>query len=238
MEPELTKKERRKLAKEEKERERKRKERNSKIKKAVFVLLVLTVVGYAAFWLYSQLTSPLPGQSVSDMGREHVADILEINYNSNPPTSGPHFGVWAKRGVYDSVLSDGYLIHSLEHGYIVISYNCEGKFVELPREGNPLTKFGVGIQEGTSFFTPKNPPEEEVGLPESFASENCRSLVNNLSSFLENYERVIIVPRANLDTKIALTAWGRIDKMDEFDEKRIENFMSSFENRGPEQTIE
>ena len=73
------------------------------------------------------VTKPLPGEIVADMGRDHVTDIAGITYSSNPPTSGPHFPVWAKKGVYDRLMSDGYLIHSLEHGYVVISYDCSNE---------------------------------------------------------------------------------------------------------------
>src|SRR3972149_2843298 len=85
-------------------------------------LLILSGLGY---WVYTGVTKTLPGESVADIGAEHLTDIAEITYNSNPPTSGSHFPIWAKPGVYDRFISAGYFIHSLEHGYIVISYNCE-----------------------------------------------------------------------------------------------------------------
>lgn len=43
-------------------------------------------------------------------------------YNSNPPTSGPHYGTPEPRGVYDKQLPDEELVHNLEHGYVWISY--------------------------------------------------------------------------------------------------------------------
>ena len=86
--------------------------------------VVVAIFVYLGFSLYKSATKTLPGQEVPDIGAEHSNDISGVSYNSNPPTSGKHFPIWAKKGIYDRVISDGYLIHSLEHGYIVISYNC------------------------------------------------------------------------------------------------------------------
>lgn len=43
-------------------------------------------------------------------------------YNSNPPTSGPHFAQPANWGSYREGLADETLVHNLEHGGIWISY--------------------------------------------------------------------------------------------------------------------
>lgn len=200
-------------------------------------------------WLFMASTKPVPqvGTKLDDLGRNHVTDISNVSYNSNPPTSGSHFPVWAKRGVYDRVLSDGYLIHSLEHGYIVISYNCNQGTEEATSSATiatdsasikPLTQMKAGVSGEMSAFTPENPPEKEVELPESYQSEQCKNLVNQLSTLLQSYQRIIVVPRLNLDSKIALTAWTRLEKLDSFDEDRIKTFIEAYHNKGPERTIE
>src|SRR3989338_6969063 len=97
-------------------------------KKIIIVVVSLAVAVFLG-WLIVASSKPLPGQKIADLGRDHVTDISDVTFNSNPPTSGTHFPIWAKRGVYDRVLSDGYLSHSLEHGYIILSYNCEKKVV-------------------------------------------------------------------------------------------------------------
>ena len=89
-----------------------------------------------------------------------------------------------------------------------------------------------------SWFTPQDPPEVEVELPDSFKTDSCKSLVGKLSEFTKVAQRVIIVPRLNMDSPIALTAWGRIDKLDSADGERIKTFIKAFHNRGPEQTAE
>jgi hypothetical protein len=68
------------------------------------------------------------------LGREHHQDLSDSHYNSNPPTSGDHLGSPSGPGFYETQVSDGSLIHSLEHGYIVINYDCskiEGDCTEL-----------------------------------------------------------------------------------------------------------
>lgn len=53
---------------------------------------------------------PNLGQQHIDIGTEHIA------YNSNPPTSGPHYIQPANWGVYETTLPDEQLVHNLEHG--------------------------------------------------------------------------------------------------------------------------
>lgn len=53
--------------------------------------------------------------------REHTDDLAEkINYPSNPPAQGRHFAAPAEDGAYDTSPDVKELVHSLEHGRIVI----------------------------------------------------------------------------------------------------------------------
>lgn len=205
-----------------------------KIGKILFWLATTAAIGGFAVWAYLQASKPLPGEAVATMGREHVTDISKVSYNSNPPTSGPHFPVWAKRGVYDRMVSDGYLIHSLEHGYVVISYQCNKE----QSIGDKLRQMKIAASGEMTFFTPENPPAVEVELPQSFQSQACKNLVSQLSTLLSDYHRLIVVPRVNLDTQIAVTAWGRILKLQALDLAKIREFANAFHNAGPEQTVE
>lgn len=121
----LNKKERRALRKQEKRESRERSERLGKWRKWGLWLVVIVVgVWVLGRGLGSGSDVEALGENVDDLGRAHMTDISEIAYNSNPPTSGSHFPVWAKPGFYDRVISDGHLLHSLEHGYVVVSYDC------------------------------------------------------------------------------------------------------------------
>ena len=54
----------------------------------------------------------------------HVAACTPIEYSSNPPSSGEHYPNWADFGVYDFALPRGFWVHNLEHGAVVVTYNC------------------------------------------------------------------------------------------------------------------
>lgn len=243
----LSKKERKKFFQDQKREEQKKEQKVGLVRKWAIIVAVLAIVIFVFWWLIKESSKPLPGQMISDMGREHVADISDITYNSNPPTSGKHFPVWAKKGVYDRIISDGHLIHSLEHGYVVISYNCEKKASKAleetvgppaPSSGKPLMQMSIQVQGDMSFFTPQNPPEVEVDLPKSFQSNECKKQVSDLAGFLNDFERIVIVPRIDLDTPIALSAWTRLEKLNRFDKKKVKTFIEAFHNKGPEKTIE
>jgi hypothetical protein len=65
-----------------------------------------------------------PGQQFADQGNNHIPEgQLFGAYNSTPPTSGPHWNPPAAWGAYDSPQPDERVVHNLEHGGIVISYN-------------------------------------------------------------------------------------------------------------------
>lgn len=60
------------------------------------------------------------GVEIPSEGR-HTADIEErIKYQSNPPAGGRHFQEAAGDGPYDEAPPDSTLVHTLEHGRIVI----------------------------------------------------------------------------------------------------------------------
>lgn len=58
----------------------------------------------------------------------------------------------------------------------------------------------------------------------------CPALLDKLMSIVRRYDRhVILAPYPGMDRTIALTAWGRIDKFDAFDEKRIVRFIDAYQ---------
>lgn len=63
--------------------------------------------------------------------RSHVETCGELPLGSSPPTGGDHFGVWADFRAYDEPVPWGFLIHSMEHGAVVLAYRCEGDCDEL-----------------------------------------------------------------------------------------------------------
>ncbi len=188
-----------------------------------FILIgvgTLVAVGFLA-WLYIQSTKPLPGEKIADLGRGHEPVGTEIKYNSNPPTSGPHYEEWVRAGVYSEPKDDRNLVHSLEHGYVILSYKCnlESSFQSLEssesaKEASPSGK--LDSQEDCD--------QRKSQLEDVFNSKKQRKL--------------IVVPRPNLDTNFALTAWTYLDKFDNFESSRVESFIDAHRDNGPERTME
>ncbi len=68
---------------------------------------------------------------------------------------------------------------------------------------------------------------EDGGVVISYSCQDCADLVKQLTTIAERYDHIILAPYTGLDRKIALTAWGRIEKFDEFDEARIVKFIKA-----------
>ncbi len=99
--------------------------RRKKLRIICWVAALCLIVGgiaFGVFYLTGQASQNLPGFSVSDQGREHVAGTSHPPYNSNPPVSGWHNSSPAEWGAYKEELPDEVLIHNLEHGGIWMSY--------------------------------------------------------------------------------------------------------------------
>ena len=56
----------------------------------------------------------------------HVPACTYVQYVSNPPSSGNHYGAPTQHKSYATPVPRGFWVHNLEHGGIVFSYNCPG----------------------------------------------------------------------------------------------------------------
>ncbi len=89
---------------------------------------VLAVVGLMVW----NAVRPSAGQSILVESADHVADGTDPGpYNSNPPTGGRHFATSLRAGFFDKQdlaelppYPEGYLVHNLEHGYVIFWYDC------------------------------------------------------------------------------------------------------------------
>jgi hypothetical protein len=74
-----------------------------------------------------------PGmRNVSDHSDVKSVDA-KVEWNSNPPTSGPHFGQWALWGAYDRPVPLTMSTHNLEHGGIVLHYGPQVPEAEVEK---------------------------------------------------------------------------------------------------------
>lgn len=87
-------------------------------------IAVVAVIGFTVW----QGIRPRAGEKIPIMISEHIpVESDPGEYNSDPPTSGPHYPEEAQTGFYDTnIYQDpaGYLVHNLEHGYVIYWYNC------------------------------------------------------------------------------------------------------------------
>lgn len=101
--------------------------RRSKLAKRLIAVGVgLIALGAIIFGFAQFVRRPAdggPGEALPDQGAPHVSLGTPFDYNSNPPTSGPHFANPAEWGVYQEGIADQILIHNLEHGGIWIAYS-------------------------------------------------------------------------------------------------------------------
>ncbi len=176
-------------------------------------ILLWSVLLAGCIWFIRYITTPPPGRAIEDQGREHVSvEVVEsTQYKSTPPVSGPHLATWVKPGIYTDLQQKGELIHSLEHGYVEVHYNCTP---EAP----------------TSDAT----PSAQMDTPD------CKSLVGSLEGIAtkEKLWKLLVVRNPAIAHPIVLAAWGRIEEMDAVDEKRIIAFIRYWRDHGPEQTME
>ena len=168
--------------------------RRRRIKKVFIWLVVLALIVAVIYGLVvwsKQAAKNKPGEAIPELGREHIdVGSPRPEYNSNPPTSGQHYGVPANWGIYGEELPDEQLIHNLEHGGIWISYR----------------------------------------------DKDNQELMDQLKGIADDFSlKVILTPRAANDALIAVAAWGRLMKLESFDEGQIRDFIGTFINRGPEQ---
>ena len=66
------------------------------------------------------------------LAASHVPQGSEVSWNSNPPSSGPHYPTletWAL--AYPIVIPRGNYLHNEEHGGVVLLYNCPDGCAEI-----------------------------------------------------------------------------------------------------------
>ncbi len=57
-------------------------------------------------------------------GATHVAVCAPVTYLTKPPSSGNHYPIWAAYESYPLAIPEGFWVHDLEHGAVVLSYDC------------------------------------------------------------------------------------------------------------------
>ena len=99
---------------------------------------------------------PPVGEPVDEMPHTHVAPPAQVTYDHNPPTSGCHYNLGygvapIQTGAYDQVIKTEYWVHNLEHGYVVVLYNCPSG---CSQQFNQLRQWYKGLPPDPSGVVP------------------------------------------------------------------------------------
>ena len=136
--------------------------RRKKVKFAVWIfagLAILVLIIAGVIYYNNWYGRDLPGQIISDQGREHITSASHPAYNSNPPTSGWHYQQPAEWGVYKEEIPDEVVIHNLEHGGVWITYR-PGISEEIARKLEGFyEKYGRKI-----IVTPRAKNDSDIAL--------------------------------------------------------------------------
>ncbi|MBX3232240.1 MAG: DUF3105 domain-containing protein [Labilithrix sp.] len=137
-------------------------------------------------------------------GANHVAVGTPIVYASNPPSSGEHYGAWANFQEYSREIDDGYLVHSMEHGAVVLFYECDD-------DASAACADMVTQLRAVRAAVPTDP--------------SCSEAIR---------VRVIIAPRSSNDVPVAAAAWGHTYRADCVDPLTLGAFIQAHYAKAPE----
>ena len=115
---------------------RQRQRRQQSMSKGIFIIAAAIAIGFVVYLVSTNPSVDRPigpvGISVAQMSNSgHVETGIEVDYSTDPPTSGQHYGATMPAGVYNvgdiiAPFPESNIVHSMEHGYVVFWYNCSG----------------------------------------------------------------------------------------------------------------
>lgn len=182
-----------------------KRQRNSNLMLIGGGIVLAVIVGLI---LYANFRSTMPvgeEESLPTLGNTHIpqGSTSPIEYNSTPPTSGPHYPGLAPWAIYREPIRYEQLLHNMEDGGVVIYYQCEDDCPELVDQLDAFAR--PLIAAGRHLVVVRNDP----------------TWTGDAGSATPLHK--------DMGARIALVAWQRIDKFDEFDEARIQTFFDRYE---------
>lgn len=168
------------------EAELKRQEKTKKIGKWLVSIGVLFLAGFF-MWQWLAGMAPIEADRsalFADIGREHVPEGTDVKYNSNPPTSGPHYSEWAAEKFYDKEIPDGHVVHNLEHGDVWISYH--------PRVSSEVKEKLKKFAGSKVIITARSKNDSDIAVVvwarlDQFNIENSALDETRISDFIKRY---------------------------------------------------
>lgn len=150
---------------------------------------------------------PFVGKGYPSQGHAHLnpGEPDDFVYNSNPPTSGPHREMFTDTFISPNPLPKYVQVHLLEHGNVLLQYNCE-----CPDLASALGSIAMTYDIHLMPSSELQPSAADVqnGEDQGFA--------------------VIVAPYPNMKSKIALTAWTRLATLPAVDQQKIASFINTY----------
>lgn len=130
------------------------------------------------------------GVQVDIEGSTHVNEGESVSYATSPPASGNHWPVPAPCNFYTDPVPDERVVHNMEHGQIVVSYNLpEESQVSALRDA--LNDIGLnnvwGLARPYSGIEPGQVVLSTWGVIDSFLGVDAA----RMETFFENYSGVM-----------------------------------------------
>jgi len=93
-----------------------------------------------------------------DRGNDHVQQGADIDYERVPPLSGTHYGSTTDAGFYEETPALGSLVHTLEHGAVIVYYDPD----EISPEARQSLREFASVHTGTwqSVVVAPNPNDD------------------------------------------------------------------------------
>jgi hypothetical protein len=144
-------------------------QRRQLIIKVATVLGAAVIVGGIAYLIWAG-AQPAPGRE--EWEEIPIQEAIHIEsgesyepYNSDPPTSGYHYGTPMQptnAGFFEEALPDENMVHSLEHGYVILWYDC----TDMSDEECAALKDGIrDVIEQTETYKVVGMPREGMDTP-------------------------------------------------------------------------
>jgi hypothetical protein len=113
---------------------------------------------------------PFGDRCVPHEGDTHVPEGTTVSYRTNPPASGPHYSAAGVApiagGFYPTAVRPEVWVHNLEHGYVVILFDCPGACDQGLLD--QLQALSDSLPVSRRFGTRKNVITRYAGLPVPF----------------------------------------------------------------------
>jgi uncharacterized protein DUF3105 len=131
------------------------------------VILVVALLAAGISLAGQTLFRPPPGRTFANEGQTHVNPGAPLDFKTNPPTSGSHYPTWTRPGIYPEAQDSGNWVHSLEHGYVVLLYNCPDG---CPDDVDKLRKFYESAPKSAKYGYQKLIVQPYANMPHMFAA--------------------------------------------------------------------